>query len=110
MNKTFEITIKDLSIKYGIKKEHLKYLKFKKKYSDTKLQQTVFEIKYGIGCHKTNYFNHFLPRILNKKYDFIKLKNDFFTDFKLSNQLNRLIVENIWEDLMNYRFKLAAST
>ena len=107
MNKTVEITIKDLSVRYGIKEDHLNYLKYKKNYSDVKLKRTVFESKYGKGCHLTNYFNYFLPRIINRKNDFTKLKNEFFTDFKLSQKLSRLAIENLWEDLMNYRFKLS---
>lgn len=106
LNEAFEITITDLSNNYGIKLDRLKYLKFKKNYSDTQLKKTVFEKKYGKGCAATNYFNYFLPRILNKKNDFVSLKKEFFTDFKLSNKLSRLLIEKIWEDLMIYRLKL----
>ncbi len=106
MQKNIDFNIKDLSLRYGVKYEHLNYLKYKKNYTDNKIKKIVFETKYGEGCPKTNYFNYYLPRVVVRNNDFISLKNDFFTDYKLVNSLSRLEIENLWEELMNHRLKL----
>ncbi len=103
MKREIKFTIKDLSLRYNIKIDHLKYLKYKKNYTDNMIKKRVFEIKYGKGCAKTNYFNYYLPRVINRKNDFTALKEEFFTDFKLLITLDRLTIENIWEKLMHYR-------
>lgn len=99
-------TIKSLALSYNINIDSLYYLSSKKKYSINKIKKIVFEEKYGKGCHATNYYNYYLPRFINSKIHFRRLKNDFFTDYELSDQLNLSIVELIWDRIMDLYLKI----
>ncbi|MFH8093206.1 MAG: hypothetical protein QXM38_04665 [Candidatus Aenigmatarchaeota archaeon] len=100
-------SLKSLSHSYNVNLNKLYYLSSRKKYSKNKIKKTVFEEKYGKGDHAINYYNYFLPRFINKKNNFKQLKDQFFTDYQLSNILNPLIIEVIWEKIMNIYLKVS---
>lgn len=98
-------TIKGLADKYGVNLDNIYYKTSKKNYSSNKIKNEIFEIKYGSGKHYENYFNYFLPRIV-KARKLTNLKIEFFSDYKLSNQLNYKIISNIWEQIMKIYLNL----
>jgi len=99
-------SLKSLSLNYDVKVSKLYHLSSRKKYSRNKINKTIFEEKYGVGDHAINYFNYFLPRFINEKNNFKQLKTQFFKDYHLSNKLNLMEVEVIWERIMNIYLKV----
>lgn len=96
-------TIKDLARKYNVSVENLYYKSAKKKYSLNKIKKDIFEAKYGTGDSYQNYYNYYMPRILEAK-KLTEIKKEFFTNYKLS-ELTYIQAENIWEKIMRFRLR-----
>lgn len=111
-NKSTELkTIKQLSELYDIKPDSLYHLSSRKKYSFNQIKQHVFNIKYGKGDDYDNYHKYYLSKALKgnykmNAYTMRNLKNEFFTDWQLSQKLTSTEIEKLWEKIMKILFKI----
>jgi len=111
-NKSTELkTIKQLSELYNVNLDNLYYLSSRKKQSFNQLKQHVFNIKYGEGDDYDSYHKYYLSKALKgnykmNAYTMRNLKNEFFTDWHLSQKLTSTEIEKLWEKIMKILFKI----